>query len=49
MATYILIDLIYALRLNGFEGDNIASKRGGKCYNFGTAEKEVDADFCQEK
>jgi peptidoglycan/LPS O-acetylase OafA/YrhL len=43
------IDLIYALRLNGFKGKITSLQTGGKCYNFGSAEKVEDVDFCSEK
>lgn len=43
------IDLIYALRQNGFEGEITALQTDGKCYNFGTAEKEIDQEVCATK
>ena len=43
------VDLIYALRLNGYEGNIISLQTGGRCYNFGYAEKPKDERFCKEK
>lgn len=43
------IDLIYALRLNGYEGEISSIQTGGKCYNFGIAEKEIDNEFCSKR
>jgi len=40
------IDIIYALRYNGFEAKITSLQTGGKCYNFGTAEKEIDSELC---
>ena len=43
------IDIIYALRLNGFEGNITSLQSGGKCFNFGTAEEDIDSDFCDKR
>lgn len=40
------IDLIYMLRLNGFEAKITALTSLGKCYNFGQSYSEADAEMC---
>ena len=43
------IDIIYALRLNGYEGKITSLQSGGKCFNFGTAEEDIDRKFCNDR
>jgi peptidoglycan/LPS O-acetylase OafA/YrhL len=43
------IDLIYMLRLNGFEAQITALNTLGKCYNFGQSYPEEEADWCTKK
>jgi len=43
------IDLIYALRNNGFEAKIISLQTAGKCFNFSQPIKEIDADLCAKK
>ena len=40
------VDLIFALRQNGFEARITALKSLGKCYNFGESSAENDKEFC---
>ena len=40
------IDLIYALRQNGYEGRITSLQSLGKCFNFGESFNEPDKDWC---
>ncbi|MEM7186444.1 MAG: acyltransferase family protein, partial [Bacteroidota bacterium] len=43
------IDLIYALRENGYEGKITALRTLGKCFNFGESSLDEDAVACKEQ
>lgn len=43
------IDLIYALRFNGFDGKITSLQSGSRCYNFGSPEQKIDSDFCKTR
>lgn len=43
------IDLIYMLKLNGFEPKITALNSLGKCYNFGQSYAKVDAEKCDKQ